>query len=114
MMCFKEAMKHLDPCLLEPYVILNIYIDEEYLGDLMSHVNKKRGKVLETDSLDDGLIKLVCRIPQVEILEFAIDLRSITQGRRNIAQCHREGRQDQMPPCSVTVGGKPVQLSQSS
>ena len=81
MMCFKEAMKHLDPCLLEPYVILNIYIDEEYLGDLMSHVNKKRGKVLETDSLDDGLIKLVCRIPQVEILEFAIDLRSITQGQ---------------------------------
>ena len=43
--------------------------------------NKKRGKVLETDSLDDGLIKLVCRIPQVEILEFAIDLRSITQGQ---------------------------------
>ena len=81
MMCFKEAMKHLDPCLLEPYVILNIYIDEEYLGDLMSHVNKKRGKVLETDSLDDSLIKLVCRIPQVEILEFAIDLRSITQGQ---------------------------------
>ena len=37
---------------------INIYIDEEYLGDLMSHVNKKRGKVLETDSLDDGLIKL--------------------------------------------------------
>ena len=62
-------------------VILNIYIDEEYLGDLMSHINKKRGKVLETDSLDDGLIKLVCRIPQVEILEIAIDLRSITQGQ---------------------------------
>ena len=90
MMCFKEAMKHLDPCLLEPYVILNIYIDEEYLGDLMSHVNKKRGKVLETDSLDDGLIKLVCRIPQVEILEFAIDLRSMTQGQ-GIYNYHFDG-----------------------
>ena len=73
-------MYHIDLCLSENSHILNIYIDEEYLGDLMSHVNKKRGKVLETDSLDDGLIKLVCRIPQVEILEFAIDLRSITQG----------------------------------
>lgn len=81
MMCFKDAMKHLDPCLLEPYAILNVYIDETYLGDLMSHINKKRGKVLETDSLEDGLIKLVCRIPQVEILDFAIDLRSITQGQ---------------------------------
>lgn len=81
MMCFKDAMKHLDPCLLEPYTILNVYIDETYLGDLMSHINKKRGKVLETDSLEDGLIKLVCRIPQVEILNFAIDLRSITQGQ---------------------------------
>lgn len=90
MMCFKEAMKHLEPCLLEPYVILNIYIDEEYLGDIMSYVNKKRGKVLETDSLDDGLMKLVCRIPQVEILEFAIDLRSMTQGQ-GIYNYHFDG-----------------------
>ena len=90
MMCFKDAMKHLEPCLLEPYVILNIYIDEEYLGDLMSYVNKKRGKVLETDSLDDGLMKLVCRIPQVEILEFAIDLRSMTQGQ-GIYNYHFDG-----------------------
>ena len=35
----------------------------------MSHVNKKRGKVLETDSLDDGLIKLVCRIHQYKYLK---------------------------------------------
>ena len=90
MMCFKDAMKHLEPCLLEPYVILNIYIDEKYLGDLMSYVNKKRGKVLETDSLDDGLMKLVCRIPQVEILEFAIDLRSMTQGQ-GIYNYHFDG-----------------------
>ena len=90
MMCFKDAMKHLEPCLLDPYVILNIYIDEEYLGDLMSYVNKKRGKVLETDSLDDGLMKLVCRIPQVEILEFAIDLRSMTQGQ-GIYNYHFDG-----------------------
>ena len=47
----------------------------------MSHINKKRGRVLESDSLDDGLMKIVCYVPQMEIMEYAIDLRSMTQGQ---------------------------------
>ncbi|MGN1182444.1 MAG: elongation factor G [Faecalibacillus sp.] len=80
-MCFKEAMAKCDPCILEPFVRLNVYIDDEYLGDIMSHINKKRGRVLESDSLEDGLMKIVCYVPQMEIMEYAIDLRSMTQGQ---------------------------------
>lgn len=80
-MCFKEAMAKAQPCILEPYVTLNVYIDDQYLGDIMSHINKKRGRVLESDSLEDNLMKIVCYVPQMEIMEYAIDLRSMTQGQ---------------------------------
>ena len=80
-MCFKDAMAKASPCILEPYVKLDVIIDDEYLGDIMSHINKKRGRVLESDSLDDGLMKIVCYVPQMEIMEYAIDLRSMTQGQ---------------------------------
>ncbi len=80
-MCFKEAMSKAQPCILEPYVTLNVYIDDQYLGDIMSHINKKRGRVLESDSLEDNLMKIVCYVPQMEIMEYAIDLRSMTQGQ---------------------------------
>lgn len=80
-MCFKEAIPKAKPALLEPYVTLNVYISEEYTGDIMSHFNKKRARVMGSEVLDDGLIKITAQAPQAEVMNYAVDLRSMTQGQ---------------------------------
>lgn len=80
-MCFKEAMKKAKPALLEPYVTLYVYIDENYTGEVMSHFHKKRARVIGNDILEDGLIKITAQAPQAEMMNYAIDLRSMTQGQ---------------------------------
>lgn len=80
-MCFKEAIPKAKPAILEPYVTLNVYISEEYTGDIMSHFNKKRARVMGNEVLDDGLIKITAQAPQAEVMNYAVDLRSMTQGQ---------------------------------
>ena len=80
-MCFKEAMEKAKPALLEPFVTLHVYIDEDYTGDIMSHFNKKRARVMGSEILDDGMIKITAEAPQSEVMDYAVDLRSMTQGQ---------------------------------
>jgi len=80
-MCFKEAMPKAKPVLLEPFVTLHVYVDEQYTGDIMSHFNKKRARVIGSEILDDGMIKITAEAPQSEVMNYAVDLRSMTQGQ---------------------------------
>jgi len=80
-MCFKEAMPKADPVLLEPYVTINTYCGEEYLGDIMGYFNKHRSRVIGQEILSDGLMKITAEAPQVEVMKYAIDLKSMTQGQ---------------------------------
>jgi elongation factor G len=80
-LCFKEAIPKAKPALLEPYVTLNVYIDEQYTGDIMGHFNKKRGRVIGSEILNDGMIKITAEAPQAEVMNYAVDLRSMTQGQ---------------------------------
>lgn len=80
-MCFKEAMPKAKPALLEPYVTLHVYVDEQYTGDIMGHFNKKRARVMGSDILEDGMIKITAEAPQSEVMNYAVDLRSMTQGQ---------------------------------
>lgn len=80
-MCFKEALPKAKPTILEPFVTLHVYVDEEYTGDIMSHFNKKRARVMGSDILEDGMIKITAEAPQAEVMNYAVDLRSITQGQ---------------------------------
>lgn len=80
-MCFKEAMPKAKPVLLEPYVTLHVYVDEQYTGDIMGHFNKKRARVIGSEILDDGMIKITAEAPQAEVMNYAVDLRSMTQGQ---------------------------------
>lgn len=79
--CFKEAMPKAKPALLEPYTTLHVYIDESFTGDIMSDFNKKRARVIGTDILEDGLIKITAEAPLKEVFDYAVDLRSLTQGQ---------------------------------
>lgn len=80
-MCFKDAIPKASPALLEPYMKMKVIVDEQYTGDIMSNFNTKRARVIGSDVLDDGLIKIVAEAPMSEVMNYAVDLRSITQGQ---------------------------------
>jgi len=76
---FREAMKKANPTLLEPVMNLTVFVEEKYLGDVMSDLSGKRGKILGQDSAG-GIAEIRAEVPQVELLRYSIDLRSITSG----------------------------------
>jgi len=76
---FREAMKQANPTLLEPIMNLTVFVEEKYLGDVMSDLSGKRGKILGQDSAG-GIAEIRAEVPQVELLRYSIDLRSITSG----------------------------------
>lgn len=76
-----EAVPLANPVILEPIMNVTISIPEHNMGDVISDINTKRGHVLGMESLEHGMQRITALIPQAEILHYATDLRSITQGR---------------------------------
>ncbi|MDR1318711.1 MAG: elongation factor G [Treponema sp.] len=76
---FREAMRQANPSLLEPIMNLTVFVEEKYLGDVMSDLSGKRGKILGQDSVG-GISEIHAEVPQAELLRYSIDLRSITSG----------------------------------
>ena len=79
-LAFKEGLKNAKPVLLEPIMKLKIAIPESYLGDIMGDMNKRRGRILGIDMLEDMQV-VNAEAPQAELQKYATDLRSMTQGR---------------------------------
>jgi elongation factor G len=77
----QEAVPQASPTLLEPVMTVTITVPESNMGDVMSDINTKRGRVLGMNPVGDGLQQIVANVPQAEMLHYATDLRSITQGR---------------------------------
>ena len=77
---FRAAMRQAAPTLLEPVNNLTVFVEEKYLGDVMSDLSGKRGKILGQDSLGGGIEEIRAQVPQAELLRYSIDLRSITSG----------------------------------
>ena len=80
-LAFKSGIEKAKPVLLEPVVKMEIAIPEEYMGDVMGDLNKRRGRVLGMDHLESGEQMLYVEVPEAEILKYSIDLRALTQGR---------------------------------
>ena len=78
---FKKGMEEAQPILLEPIMKLTITVPEEYMGDVMGDINKRRGKILGMEPDDKGRQIIYAEAPQSETFKYAIDLRSMTQGR---------------------------------
>ncbi|MBI3145316.1 MAG: elongation factor G [Pseudogulbenkiania sp.] len=80
-MAFKEAMRRAGPCILEPMMAVEVETPEEYMGDVMGDLNRRRGIVQGMD--DDGLggKKIKAEVPLAEMFGYSTDLRSATQGR---------------------------------
>ena len=80
-LAFKSGIEKAKPVLLEPVVRMEIRIPEEYMGDVMGDLNKRRGRVLGMDHTETGEQLLLAEVPEAEILKYSIDLRGLTQGR---------------------------------
>lgn len=68
------------PCFLEPIMEAKITVPDEYLGDILGDMNKRRGRILGTD-MANGKQIITAEVPQAEMFRYATDLRSMTQGR---------------------------------
>jgi elongation factor G len=77
---FRESMKQAAPTLLEPIMNLTVLVESQYLGDVMSDLSGKRGKILGQNSVGGGIEEIRAQVPQSELLRYSIDLRSITSG----------------------------------
>lgn len=80
-LAFKKGIMEAKPCLLEPIMKLEIYVPEEYMGDVMGDMNKRRGKILGMEPLSDGTQKIMAEAPQAELFDYSVVLRSMTQAR---------------------------------
>lgn len=77
---FKDAMRNAGPILLEPVMDLTVFVDTAYLGDIMSDLSSRRGRILGQAALSNGIEEIKAQVPHKELLRYAIDLRSMTSG----------------------------------
>ena len=80
-LAFKKGIVEAKPCLLEPIMKLEISTPDDYMGDVMGDLNKRRGKILGMEPLLDGGQKIVATAPQSELFDYAISLRAMTHAR---------------------------------
>jgi elongation factor G len=76
----KKGLAQGQPILLEPIMNIKVRAPESFTGDIMGDLNGKRGRVLGMNP-DNGMNVIEAQVPLAEILRYAIDLKSITQGR---------------------------------
>ncbi|MBU4385487.1 MAG: elongation factor G, partial [Actinobacteria bacterium] len=79
-MALKDAVRSAGPVLLEPIMRMEISVPEGYVGDVISDINSRRGRI-ENIEPGSGRQQLVAFVPLVNTFGYATDLRSLTQGR---------------------------------
>jgi elongation factor G len=94
-MAFKSAVEKAHPVLLEPYVKVEVLTPSELVGDIMGDLSSRRGRPMGVEQRGERQI-IQAEVPQIEMLTYARDLRSITGGRANF---HVEaGHYEEVPP----------------
>ncbi len=92
---FKKGVEQAQPILLEPISHVEIYIPDEYMGDIMGDMNRRRGRILGMEPNETGYQKVIAEAPQAEMFAYATDLRSMTQARGWFSM--RVERYDEVP-----------------
>jgi elongation factor G len=94
-MAFKNAVEDARPVLLEPYVKVEVLAPAEMVGDVMGDLSGRRGRPMGVEQRGERQV-VQAEVPQIEMLTYARDLRSITGGRANF---HVEpGHYEEVPP----------------
>jgi len=80
-MALRKGVLQARPVLLEPIYDLEVHVPESYMGDIIGDLNGKRGRIQGMEPTGDGLGVVRAQVPLAEVFRYAIDLRSVTQGR---------------------------------
>jgi len=95
-MALKEAAAHAQVALLEPVLELEVLIPDDYVGDVLGDLSSRRGRVVGTDPVGTGRTLVRATVPEVEVVRYAIDLRSMTSGKGSFAR--RFSHYEELPP----------------
>ena len=76
----KEAVQGAGPILLEPIMLIRVYVPDEFAGDIVGDLNTKRARIHGINP-DGGMSVIEAEVPLAEVQRYASDLRSLTQGR---------------------------------
>ena len=85
---FKAAMDKAGPVMLEPVSRVVVTVPADYQGDVMGDLSSRRGQLQGTEAAPGGKQQITALVPTSEIMSYAIDLRSITQGWGRFAATH--------------------------
>ena len=80
-LAYKAGIPQASPVILEPVGSLKFYIPDSYMCDIIGDLNKRRGRVMGMNPAEDGLQLVEAEVPMSEVADYAITLRSMTQGR---------------------------------
>ena len=95
-LAYKKGMEEANPILLEPIMHAEIVVPNDYMGDIITDINKKRGRVIGMEPEGEVNQKVIVEVPMAEMFKYATDLRSITQGRGNFDMTFE--RYEEVPP----------------
>jgi elongation factor G len=93
---FKKAFEDSRPCLLEPIMTATVTVPDEFMGDIIGDLNSRRGRVLGAEPKGTGQQIIRAHVPLAEMLRYAPDLRSMTQGRGDFEM--ELAHYDEVPP----------------
>lgn len=79
-LAFKK-LEDADPVLLEPIMKAEVLVPDDYMGDIIGDLNKRRGRILGMNPVGHGQQEIIAEVPQAEMTKYATDLRSMTQAR---------------------------------
>lgn len=80
-LAYKNGLPQANPVLLEPIGVLNAMVPDANVGDIIGDLNKRRGRIMGMTPADGGMQIVEAEAPMAEMSSYAIDLRSMTQGR---------------------------------
>ncbi len=79
-MAYKEGLKQAEPVMLEPIGDLRVAVPDENTGDVMGELNKRRGRVLGMEPIEEGITEISAEVPMREMHSFTMYLRQVTRG----------------------------------
>jgi elongation factor G len=78
--CFRETFPKMKPALLEPIMLMELEVPENFQGTVVGNISSRRGVVMSTDMVGN-LTKIIAEVPLAETFGYSTDLRSMTQGQ---------------------------------
>ena len=80
-LAYKAGIPNANPVILEPVNSIKVNIPDDYMGDVIGDMNKRRGRIMGMNPAEDGTQIVEAEVPAAEIADYAITLRAMTQGR---------------------------------